>query len=85
MIQLKQSLNVVAGKGDRHDQNILALVLNKASDGLVGLGAQPLLGAHLRLPAQAVRVREVEFLHDAVHRVGHLQCRRFCKVKLILM
>ena len=69
-IQLVQRLDVVAGEGDGHEDQVGLALGHVVRDGVGGLGAEPGGGADLRLPAQTVGVAEGEALHDGVDGGG---------------
>lgn len=46
-VELVQSLDVVGGEGDGHQQDVLLPSLTQALDHLVGLGPEPRHGANL--------------------------------------
>lgn len=66
-IQLIQGLNVVAGEGDRYEDNVGLSTLHVLLDGIACLRSQPSPWSDLRLPAEAVRVAKIEPLHHRMH------------------
>lgn len=80
-VQLIQGLDMIAGEGNGHEDQVGMTTLDVLHDSVTGLGSEPCTGAHLRLPTQPVRVAEVESLHHSVNGRGHLSwvwvaCRR---------
>lgn len=72
-VQLIQGLDVVAREGNRNQKQIFLASFDIFLHRVACLGSEPCRRAHLRLPAQAVGVAEVETLHDRVDG-----CSDFC-------
>lgn len=67
-VQLIQSLNVVAGEGNRYQDDIGLSSLHVLLHSIASLSAQPSGRAHLRLPTEAVRVTKIKALHHRMDR-----------------
>lgn len=70
LVDLVERLDVVAGEGDGDQDQVGLAALDVLGDGVAGLGAEPGRGSHLRLPAEAVGVGEIELLHHSVDGGG---------------
>lgn len=79
-IQLKQRLNVITRKGNRHQQNVVVLLLRQPLDGVARLRSQPRGRTHLRLPYETVRVLVAETMHDGRHGRANLAWVRISSV-----
>ncbi len=71
-VQLVQGLDVVRGEGDGDEHEVLLAAFDECFDGGVCSRGEPGQRAYLRLPDEAVRVAEVELLHDHVDRCTNL-------------
>lgn len=71
-VQLIQSLDMIACESNGHEDQVGMTTLDILHDGVTGLCSEPCTGAHLRLPAQSVRVAEFESLHHSVDGRGNL-------------
>lgn len=66
-VQLVESLDVIAGEGDGYEDQIRMSPLHIFHHSVTRLSSEPRRGANLRLPAQAVRIAEVEALHHCMN------------------
>ena len=67
LIKFEERLDMVACKCDGDEDKVGVAFTHVGHDGVRGLGAKPGGGTDLGLPAEAVRVAEVEACHDRVH------------------
>ncbi len=65
-VQLVQSLDVVGGEGDGHNDGVFPSKAGETTEGVAGVLTHPRHRSHLRLPDQAVGKLEVELLHHSV-------------------
>ncbi len=63
-IQLRECLDVIAGEGDRHHQQVLLPAGAEALDHPLGARPEPADGAHFALEGEEVGVGAAEPLHD---------------------
>lgn len=71
-VQFVQGFDVITRKRNRDQNQVRLSLLHVLLHGITCLGSEPGRGADLRLPAQAIRVAEVESLHDSMNCRGNL-------------
>ena len=70
LVDFIEGLDMVGSEGYGDEDEVFMALFDVFHDSVGGLGAKPGGGADLRLPAEAVRVGEVEALHHGVDGGG---------------
>ena len=72
LIELGKRLDVVAGKGDGNDQDVLLPPGTQAADHLLGAGSEPTDRSDVRLLGQDIGVRSAQLLDYPLDTRSHL-------------